>query len=135
MAVKRFRKRSVKSPLTATGEHYEQAKFFQLISQVNHPAAKLTFAIPNGAVGPTKEKQLHFWREGLKSGVPDLLTAYPSQGFHGAFIEFKFGDNKPSETQYRWLYALSDAGYKCAVCYSADLAFRFWLDYLGIEST
>lgn len=135
MAPKRFRKHSLKAPLTAGGEHIEQSKFFAAIAQINHPAAKLTFAIPNGAVGPQREKQLHFWREGVRSGVPDAFISYPSGKYHGAYIEFKFGDNKPSETQYKWLYSLSDAGYKCGVCYSAEVALQFFLDYLNIPST
>lgn len=36
---------------------------------------------------------------GLKSGVPDICLPVPSNGFHGLYIELKFGANKATEKQ------------------------------------
>ena len=115
------------------GEHNHQALFIQRIEALPHPVARRCFAIPNGAIGNKRTRQLRFWREGVRSGVPDLFIAHPSGRYHGLFIEFKFGSNTTSDNQEKWLKELASAGYRCAVCFSADEAWEVLLDYLGVK--
>ena len=80
---------------------------------------KRTFAIPNGGNRSASEGA-RFKREGVKAGVPDIFIAHPVSPYSGLFIEFKYGKNKPTESQFQMIKELSDAGYRCAVCYSAN---------------
>lgn len=72
-------------------------------------------------------------RKGLKKGVPDLFIPVPSNGFHGLFIELKYGKGKPSNEQAGWLSLLSSNGYMAAVCYGFDEAVRIIESYLKKE--
>lgn len=57
---------------------------------------------------------------GLKSGVPDICLPVANNGFHGLYIELKFGKNKPTKAQEEYMAMLKTQGYKTAVCYGAD---------------
>jgi hypothetical protein len=59
---------------------------------------------------------------GMSPGVPDLCIPVPAHGYHGLFIEMKYGRNKPTESQEKWLSLLSGSGYRTAVCWSSDEA-------------
>lgn len=61
-------------------------------------------------------------RMGLRPGFPDLLITRARGGFHGFAIEMKYGKNKPTEAQYKWLLTLKQEGYATAICYSAKEA-------------
>ena len=39
------------------------------------------------------------------------------QGYHGLFIELKFGKGRTSAAQREWLDALAFEGYRVEVCY------------------
>ena len=67
---------------------------------------------------------------GLKSGVPDICLPVPSNGFHGLYIELKFGANKATEKQEDFMDRLRQQGYKVAVCYGAEEARAEILGYL-----
>ncbi|MCK5346358.1 MAG: VRR-NUC domain-containing protein, partial [Candidatus Heimdallarchaeota archaeon] len=71
-------------------EHQIQVGLFQWIDlQMNvYPALKNAFAIPNGGSRNDIEAK-NLKNEGVRSGVPDVCLAYPSNGFHGLFIEHK----------------------------------------------
>ena len=117
-----------------TPEHNEQCILFQwaALMEGQIPALKNMLAIPNGGkrnvVVAMKLKA-----EGVKSGVPDILMAYPSCGFHGMFIEMKAGKNKTSPAQNEWIARLEKAGYLCVICYSFEEAKREILAYLELE--
>lgn len=68
--------------------------------------------------------------QGLKAGVPDICILEPAYGKHGLFIEMKYGNNKPTEEQKKWLSRLSTRGYATAVCYSANDAIEIVKEYL-----
>lgn len=123
-------------PDTKDYEHLEQARFFALLSNVNHPAAKLTFAVPNQAVAKFRSKaaRVRFWREGVRAGVPDLFTAFPTPTHHGLWIEMKRPGESPRPEQAEWHRALKAQGYRVVVCYSAMEAFQALLDYLGLDA-
>ena len=59
---------------------------------------------------------------GLKSGVPDICLPIPRNGFHGLYIEMKYGKNKATKEQKEYLAALDEYGYKTAICYGAQEA-------------
>ena len=63
-------------------------------------------------------------RMGLRSGFPDLLVPLARGGYHGLFIEMKYGKNKTTKEQKEWLERLSAEGYACAVCYNAAKAIK-----------
>ena len=67
---------------------------------------------------------------GLKSGVPDICLPVANNGFHGLYIELKFGKNKATKAQEEYMAMLNAQGYKTAVCYGADEAKAEILDYL-----
>ena len=68
--------------------------------------------------------------EGLKAGVPDLCLPVARQGYHGLYIEMKYGRNKPTAKQKWWLEKLAEQGYKTIVCWGADEAIAVLEDYL-----
>ena len=61
---------------------------------------------------------------GLRRGFPDLLVPLARGGYHGLFIEMKYGKNKTTKEQKEWLERLSAEGYACAVCYNAAEAIK-----------
>ena len=67
---------------------------------------------------------------GLKSGVPDVVLPIPNNGFHGLYMEMKFGNNKPTKEQKAFMELLRKYGHKIAVCYSTQEAIDTILDYL-----
>jgi len=79
---------------------------------------RLLFSIPNGGFTDFQRKIKS--AEGMVSGVCDLFLSYPSNGFHGMYIEMKSGKNTLSINQEEFISDASSAGYKCVVCYSFD---------------
>ena len=86
-----------------------------------HPELKLLYHIPNGG-SRNKIEAANLKRQGVKAGVPDLCLPVPMNGFHGLYIEMKYGKNKTTETQEEWLKELKEQGYFTAVCYGAEQA-------------
>lgn len=94
-----------------------------------HPELKLIFHIPNGGSRNTAEAA-NLKRQGVKAGVPDLCLPVPKSGYHGLYIEMKYGKNKTTEKQEEWLKALWEQGYYVAVCYGAEEAEQVIARYL-----
>lgn len=82
------------------------------------------FAIPNGG---RRNKKEAYWlkRTGVKSGVPDLCIPVARKGYHGLYIEMKYGRNKPTDEQEKWIALLNDNGYCATVCVGAKEAMNF----------
>ena len=81
------------------------------------------FHIPNGGSRNAREAR-NLKLQGVKPGVPDLFVPLARSGFHGLFIEMKYGKNKTTKEQKEWLERLSAEGYACAVCYGAAEAIK-----------
>ena len=124
-------------------EHDDQTRVFNWARSmaVICPELLLLFAIPNGAKLPwiTDRKGRRFSPEanrlkdeGMKPGVPDFCLPVARKGFHGLFIELKFGRNKPSEQQIWWMDQLSTQGYLATACWGADQAIMTLQEYVGI---
>lgn len=97
--------------------------------QGKYPELKLIYHIPNGGSRNTLEAA-NLKRQGVKAGVPDLCLPVARKGFHGLYIEMKYGKNKTTENQKKWLEALEFQGYYTVVCYGAEEAQKVILEYL-----
>lgn len=58
--------------------------------------------------------------EGMKSGVADLMFAFPAHGFHGLFIEMKTIVGSLSPDQRKFCELMAGVGF--AVCVPKTLA-------------
>lgn len=74
-------------------------------------------------------------RMGMRKGFPDIFIPVARAGYHGLFVEMKWGKNKTTTDQEEWLRTLSDQGYACTVVYSADDAIRQIKRYLKSTKT
>ncbi len=113
-------------------EHGVQSAFFAALGRIEHPAARAAFAIPNGAVGASWGRRNRFGAEGVRRGVPDIFIGFPSNGKHGLFLEFKYGNNNPTKEQIEWLQRLERNGYAVGVPYSVSEALILLSKYLNI---
>jgi hypothetical protein len=111
-------------------EHDEQATLFQFLSY--HPNLSVIFATPNGFYSTPAQKS-KMKQEGLKSGVWDIFVPIPSKGYHGMFLEMKYGKNKLTDSQKSFGEAVSRRGYKCEVAYSGVEAYKIIIEYLGVK--
>ena len=127
-------------------EHDEQVVVIQwrdlMSGQI--PELELLYAVPNGAklqYFKTKGKNGKWNRwspeaqrlkdEGLTPGVPDLCLPVARKGYHGLYIEMKYGDNVPRESQVAWLDRLAEQGYLAVVTWTAEEAIEVLTEYLS----
>lgn len=115
-------------------EHEEQMIVIQWAKMMEQfcPELALLHAIPSGG-HRHKRVGAYMKEEGVKRGVPDLCLPVPRQGYHGMYIETKFGDNKPTLEQREWLVALVEQGYRVDLDYGADMAINALCSYLNLE--
>lgn len=116
-------------------EHAEQVRLFRIAgiwaSQGIHPELELLHAIPMGGkrhIAVAKKLKA----EGAKAGVPDVCLPVPRQGYHGLYIENKWGRNTPTESQQWWIDQLREQGFRVEVCYSCQAALDVLVDYLTL---
>lgn len=114
-------------------EHLHQKALFEWAWRMlpQHPDLAMMYAIPNGGQR-TKATAGKLRAEGVKAGVPDIHLAVPRGPFHGLYIEMKYGDNKLTKDQERWLSALQVRGYCISVCYDWQEAAKAVLKYLEL---
>ena len=101
------------------------------------------YMVPNGTnlAGTGKRRGIQMANlkaQGLRTGVSDLVIAYPAHGYHGAYIEMKRvreAYNGPAAIksavrpeQVKWLMRMASVGYWVAVAYGAE-EFK---DYVGM---
>ena len=93
-------------------EANEQIKLFRWASfaTAKYPCLALLHHIPNGGSRNQLEAR-NLKLQGVKSGVPDICLPVPRGKYHGLYIEMKYGKNKTSESQNKWLSALQKQGY------------------------
>jgi len=113
-------------------EHDEQVSLMKWcsLSYGKFPQLKAIFAIPNGGhrhiTVASKMKA-----EGVKSGVPDLMLPFPSNGYNGLFIEMKRRKGgKLSDHQKEWRNMLYGYGYLVRVCEGWEVARNELIEYL-----
>ena len=114
----------------AQPEAIEQAKVIDWAkaNERNYPYLQLLHCSLNG-VKMTKAQAGRAIAQGMLSGVPDLFLPVPKNGYHGLFIEMKYGSNKVTENQEKFLQNAANVGYAVSVCYSANEAIKRIEDY------
>ena len=80
------------------------------------PELDMLYHVPNGG-SRNKFEAAKLKRQGVKAGVPDIVLPVARDGFHGLYIELKYGKNKPTEDQKKWIARLKEQGYKAITCY------------------
>lgn len=117
-------------------EHQEQATLFKLLkmNEARIPLLKYVFAIPNGGQR-NKGVAAKLKAEGVKAGVHDIFLPLPMNGYHGMFIEMKFGRNGLTAEQSEFGLFAASQNYHTVVCYSWVEATREIEKYLGIDLT
>jgi hypothetical protein len=114
-------------------EAKEQEAIFQWarLQENVHTELKLLFAIPNGG-SRHKLEAYSLKRQGVKSGLPDMMLPIARENYHGLFIELKVGKNKTSESQNYWLEQLEKQGYRVHICYGFEQTRETILEYLSL---
>lgn len=108
-------------------EHDEQVALFGMLAY--HPDLWVAFAIPNGGARHIRTA-IKLKQEGVKAGVWDIMLPIPKNGYHGMFVEMKFGKNKLTAEQMQFGKAMIEYGYCCKVAYSAQEAYDEIMEYL-----
>lgn len=113
-------------------EHQEQSAFFKWIdiAKKQETCLGLFFAVPNGGLRPGITAKM-LKREGVKKGVLDTLLPVARGGYHGLWIEFKYGANKLSDEQILFKKGVEKEGYRAEVAYSWEEAKDITLAYLN----
>jgi hypothetical protein len=96
------------------------------------PELELLYHNPNGG-SRNKLEAANLKRQGVKAGVPDLCLPVARGGYHGLYIEMKYGKNKTSEKQNEWLLALQRQGHVVRVCYGWEQAAEVITKYLEVR--
>jgi hypothetical protein len=68
-------------------------------------------------------------RQGMVSGVPDILIPEPSFGFPGLWIELKNGKTEVTKNQISMMNELKKRGHAVAVCRSTEEFLQTCKDY------
>lgn len=92
------------------------------------PGIENMFAIPNGGERNLKVAS-NLKAEGVQAGVADVFLPVALFGWHGLWIEMKWGTNKPTPEQNDFLSRMEDLEYRTAVCYSFERAKAAIIDY------
>jgi len=134
MSMEEFQKKSKKETGNNDYEHQEQVMIFDWAKIMVHkyPQLDMLYAVPNGGVRGW-QTAVKLKAEGTKSGVPDMCLPVVIGGFHGLYIELKYGKNILSDSQRWWLKKLQEQGYCVDVCYGANEAIKLIESYLNGE--
>ena len=115
-------------------EHDHQVALFTAF-RVNHrPEFDCIFAVPNGGLR-NRNVAVKMKAEGAKAGVWDICVPVARDGFHGLFIEMKFGKNKLTEGQKKFKKLYEEQGYKTMIFYDWLEAYEAIIEYLDREQT
>jgi hypothetical protein len=79
----------------------------------------LLFAIPNGGARSKTEASI-MSGEGVLAGVADLFLSVPNSRYCGLYIEIKTEKGRQRDSQKIFQAKAERAGYKYAICRSAD---------------
>ena len=116
-------------PIQHEGNEQEALFNWAALARCRFPELDLLYHIPNGG-SRNRLEAAKLRRQGVKSGVPDLCLPVARGGYHGLYIEMKYGKNKTSENQNKWLADLRAQDYAAAVCYGWQDAQQVITNYL-----
>ena len=107
-----------------------QNEFFEKINLFfPHLPEKLLFAIPNGGLRhPAEAKNLK--RQGVKSGVADVILLIPKKGYASLCMEFKKEKKKQSKEQLEFQKQVESYGSKYVIVRSVSDAVKIMKWYL-----
>lgn len=116
-------------------EHDEQRALFEWAALMERrvPELALLLAIPNGG-HRHKAVAAKMRAEGQRAGVPDILLPVARRGYHGTWIEMKFGANKQTPAQREWDRRLTAQGYIVEVFHTWHQAAQHLIWYLGLNA-
>lgn len=72
---------------------------------------------------------------GMKKGVPDIVLPAARQGYHGLYMELKFGNGKTTKEQKIYLQQLKEEGYRATVAHGFEEAREIIRNYLRRGNT
>jgi len=87
------------------------------------------FHIPNGGLR-NKATAARLEAAGVKPGVPDIFLPVARGNHAGLFVEMKYGSNKPTKEQHKYIDMLQREGYAVEVCYGCEEAIQAITAYL-----
>lgn len=110
-------------------ETTEQIKLFEWAKKNEYilPCLALMYHVPNEG---KRTNGSVLKAAGLKRGVPDVCLPVPRRGWNGLYLEMKYGKNKTTDEQERYMGLLQQQGYKTAVCYGFEEARNTVIAYL-----
>lgn len=120
------------STLTPPSEFDEQCSIFTWAEYavIKHPCLEYMYSTLNG-VRLTMRQAVKAKLSGNKKGVPDIVLPYPSNGFHGLYIELKREKlSSTSAEQKKYIAYLNSVGYSAHVSKGSESAIRIIEDYL-----
>lgn len=120
-----------RKPIPHEGNEQEALFRWAAFVRGRFPEIDLLYHIPNGG-SRNRLEAANLERQGVKSGVPDLCLPVARGKYHGLYIEMKYGKNKTSENQRKWLTALQKQDYAVAVCYGWQEAQELITKYLQL---
>mgnify|MGYP002515529535 FL=1 len=121
-----------RKPIPHEGNEQEVLFRWAAFVRGRFPEIDLLYHIPNGG-SRNRIEAANLKRQGVKAGVPDLCLPVARGKYHGLYIEMKYGKNKTSESQNKWLSALQKQGYAAAVCYGFEEAQAVITKYLNLK--
>lgn len=101
-------------------------------NECQYPALKWIYHNPNGGKREHNEAAV-LKQMGVKAGVPDLNLPIARGRYIGLWIEMKFGDNRTTKEQDKWIEAMKEQGHYVKVCYSAQEACQVIEKYLNLK--
>ena len=112
-------------------EHDEQVTLFTLaaLHETQYPELAWLHAIPNGGLRNPRVA-IKLKAEGVKAGVWDVFLPVARQGYHGLYIEMKYGKNKLTPSQREFQEFIDRQGYAFVVCYNGETAYHLVVKYL-----
>lgn len=124
----------IKNTTIKISEHQHQKTVIEWarLNQNNRPCLKWLYATPNTAKR-SYSLAARMKSEGMTKGILDLCLPYPSNGFHGLYIEMKVKGNKPTPEQLEFKQYLLENGYLANVCFSCDEAISLLKEYLNLK--
>lgn len=108
---------SARKPQRHTESNLQQ-QCITLFRQLYPRYALLLFHVPNGVYIPKKQAAIRLSREGMVSGVADLILFLPRHGYHALCIEMKTPKGTQSPSQKIWQEEVTKQGYLYRICRS-----------------